>query len=160
MSVTLTPMTASDFGSFRQLSLQTYAEELLRDAAYASMEEARKEAEEELCELLPQGLATPRHFLMRITNEENASVGYLWYDTTGMSKAFIDDIYIEPPHRRCGYALSALTELEKLLSLPHIALHVFEGNAAARKLYEKAGYAYLKMEKAQKGSLYMFKRIR
>ena len=160
MSVTLKAMTLSDFETFREISLKTYTEDLLRDAAFAGEAEALKEAEAEFSELLPRGLETPGHFLRCIENEDGLCVGYLWYDTLGMSKAFIDDIYVFPPHRRKGYAFAALGEMEKVLTVPLIALHVFEGNDAARKLYEKASFSYLKMEKAQKGSLYMFKRIR
>ncbi len=153
-------MTEAQFAAFRQQSLASYTEDLLRDGGYTSRKEAEEEARSEFAELLPQGLATPKHFLLQILNEANESVGYLWYDQLGLSKAFLDDLCIYPPYRRQGYALSALQLMEKTVPLPHITLHVFEGNHAARCLCEKAGYSYLKVEKSQDGSLYMFKRIR
>lgn len=160
MHITFQPMTEEQFAAFRQESLDSYTADLLRDGQYKNREEAQAEALAEFAELLPQGLHTPKHFLLHILSETGEPVGYLWYDLLGLSKAFVDDLCIYPPYRRKGYALSALQLLEQQLQVPHITLHVFEGNQPARKLYEKAGFSYLKMEKSQAGSLYMFKRIR
>ena len=68
--------------------------------------------------------------------------------------------YLMDEYRRQGYASRALRLMETQLAAPHITLHVFENNHPARCLYEKCGYDYLNMERAQPGSLYMFKRIR
>lgn len=160
MNITFQPMTQAQFDAFRQASLDSYTEDLLRDGQYASLEEAQSEALAEFSELLPHGLQTPNHFLLQLLNENSESVGYLWYDLMSIGKAFIDDIYIYAPHRRQGCASAALRQLEAQLQVPHITLHVFESNIPVRKLYEKAGYSYLQIEKSQAGSLYMFKRIR
>ena len=160
--VTFHPMTETEFEAFLQMSYDSFADDLLREEPLMTREAALQEARSEVGELLPKGLKTPAQYLLTIFNEENTAVGYLWYDLMGRSKAFIDDFYIFPEYRRKGYALSALKVLEEFLKgqkIPHITLHVFENNTAARCLYEKAGLEYVQMERAQKGSLYMFKRI-
>lgn len=157
--ITLYPMTEEEFKSFLHLSYESYADDLTRTSPVVTREAALQEAQSELQELLPQGLQTQNHYLFSIRDAEERQVGYLWYDLLSPHKAFIDDLLIFPEHRRRGYAARALTLMEKQLAAPRIALHVFESNHAARRLYEKCGYAYLKMDRAQPGSLYMFKRI-
>ena len=160
MPITLKPMNEAEYAAFYRLSLESYADNLCRDGGFASREKALAEAREEMAELLPSGLETPRQFLLSVYDETQTPAGYLWYDLLGASKAFIDDLMIFPDFRRRGYALEALRLLEEALQVPHVALHVFEGNRAARSLFEKAGYACLKVERSQTGSVYMFKRIR
>lgn len=157
--ITLHPMTEEEFQLFLQLSYDSYADDLTGTHPVITREAAIKEAQSELSELLPQGLKTRNHYLFSIHNAD-AQVGYLWYDLLNPNKAFVDDLLIFPEHRRQGYAAQALKLMETQLTAPHITLHVFEKNHAARCLYEKCGYDYLKMDRAQPGSLYMFKRIR
>ena len=76
-----------------------------------------------------------------------------------LDEGCLEKIAVDPQYRRQGHAAQALNLMEDHLTAPHITLHVFEKNQAARRLYEKCGYGYLKMDRAQPGSLYMFKRI-
>lgn len=158
--ISLHPMTEEEFQTFLHFSYESYADDLTASSPVISREAALKEAQSELKELLPQGLKTKNHFLFSIRNAQNEQMGYLWYDLLNPSKAFIDDLLIFPQHRRQGHAAQALHLMEDHLTAPHITLHVFESNHAARRLYEKCGYDYLKMDRAQPGSLYMFKRIK
>ena len=158
--ITLRPMTEEEFQSFLHFSYESYADDLTAENPVIPREAAVKEAQSELKELLPQGLHTKNHFLFSIRNAQNEQVGYLWYDLLNPSKAFVDDLLIFPQHRRQGHAAQALHLMESQLTAPHVTLHVFEKNHAARRLYEKCGYDYLKMDRAQPGSLYMFKRIK
>jgi len=158
--ISLHPMTEEDFSAFLQLSYESFADDLTRTQPLVTRQAALQEAQSEVQELLPEGLATKNHYLFTIRDTQNTPAGYLWYDLLGLSKAFINDLYISPSCRRKGYALQALKLMEQQLTVPHITLHVFESNHAARCLYEKAGFSYLNMENAQSGSLYMFKRIR
>jgi ribosomal protein S18 acetylase RimI-like enzyme len=64
-------------------------------------------------------------------------------EVTGDDQAFIAYMAVEPAFRGAGVgdALLARAENEaKLRGAPYIALMVTEENAAARKLYERAGY--------------------
>ena len=158
--ISLCPMTQQEYDAFLQISYDSFADDLTAAQPMMTREAALKEAQSEVAELLPEGLQTKNHYLFAIRDEKNMQVGYLWYDLLSPGKAFVDDLLIFAPYRRKGYALQALKLLEEQLTVPHITLHVFEGNRAARALYEKAGFAYLKVERAQSGSLYMFKRIR
>ncbi len=156
---TLHPMTEAEFQRFLHFSYESYADDLTQTNPLVSREAALQEARDELQELLPQGLNTPNHFLLSIRSGDT-QVGYLWYDLLRPSKAFVDDLLIFPEHRRQGHAARALALMETQLTASHITLHVFEANHIARRLYEKCGFDYLQMERAQPGSLYMFKRIR
>ena len=140
--ITLHPMTQAEYEAFLQISYDSYADDLMGAEKGITREAAIEEAKSEVKELLPEGLDTKNHFLLAIRDENGTQAGYLWYDVMGLSKAFIDDLLIFPPFRRKGYALQALKLLEESVQVPHITLHVFENNEAARRLYEKAGFVH------------------
>lgn len=158
-NITFRPLRPEEYDAFLSYELAAYADSLCRDGQMTK-EKAQAETRAEMEELLPQGLQTPQHFLCALQNDAGEAVGLLWYDLLGRSKCFIDDIVIAPAFRRQGYATAALKALENAVSTPHIALHIFDSNRFGRLLFEKSGYHYLKVEKSQQGSLYMFKRIR
>ena len=79
----------------------------------------------------------------------DAPVGYLAL-TFGYSlefhgrDAFIDELYIRPPHRRRGWGTRAMEHAEaiaKSMDIRAIHLEVGRRNIAAQAFYRKAGYA-------------------
>lgn len=64
-------------------------------------------------------------------------------EVTRMPQAFIAYMAVEPSARRCGIAshlLAAAEDEARRRGLPYMGLMVTEANAAARALYERAGY--------------------
>jgi ribosomal protein S18 acetylase RimI-like enzyme len=64
-------------------------------------------------------------------------------DVTAMPQGFIAYMAVEPSVRRHGVGSALLGAAEneaRRCGLPYMALMVSEGNAAARALYERAGY--------------------
>jgi ribosomal protein S18 acetylase RimI-like enzyme len=144
--VTLRPMTSSEFAAYIAGLRESYARDRaknLRD----SLESQLAEADQQISELLPQGVQTPNHFLWQvIAEEEGASipVGNLWvFVDTEARKAFIYDIQIDQPYQGKGYGGDTLTCLENELrpyAVRQIGLNVFGDNDSAFHLYQKAGY--------------------
>ena len=97
--------------------------------------------------LLPQGLATPRNHLCNLVDDStNARVGEAWYKTDelgGKVDFTIEWIWVEPHHRRRGYATQALLQLEeeaRRLGAERTKLYVWRDNPDAVALYSKLGY--------------------
>ncbi len=64
-------------------------------------------------------------------------------EVTNMPQGFIAYMAVEPAQRRSGVAsrlLAAAEESARQRGLPYMGLMVTEENAAARRLYERAGY--------------------
>ena len=144
--IQLVPMTADAFDAYRQRGIEEYAAEHVRAGRW-SAEEAHAAAAREYEELLPQGTATPNHYLYTIQDDTvPAAVGLLWFalnDEAGRRRVFIYDIEIDPAFRRRGYATAAFSALEaeaRALGAHEIRLHVFGHNHDARRLYEKLGF--------------------
>jgi ribosomal protein S18 acetylase RimI-like enzyme len=139
-------MTESEFQRYRQHLIEGYAADKVRAGTWRP-EESMDRSEQEINELLPQGVLTPDHYLFSIHDEAAAKdIGILWFAVTrwgGKDQAFIYDIEIAPEQRSKGYGSQALIALEdkvKTLGLDRIGLHVFGHNPRALKLYEKLGY--------------------
>lgn len=65
-------------------------------------------------------------------------------EVTGTEQAFIAYMAVEPAYQRQGIASALLRAAEEVAiadGLPFISLMVTEDNAAARRLYERAGFA-------------------
>jgi len=145
--VHLVPMTESEFQTYRARLIQEYAQEHVQ-AGNWHPSDALQRAEKEFHQLLPAGLATQNHYLFSIADKTTGSkVGVVWFavdHARPAPAAFIYDFMIHPEFRRRGYGFQALQALEEKaseLGIHKISLHVFGHNAAARALYEKAGYA-------------------
>jgi ribosomal protein S18 acetylase RimI-like enzyme len=144
--ISLIPMTESDFQRYCERAVAEYAEEHVRSGRW-SEEEAYEQARRQYQELLPQGVATPNHFLYTLTDASSqTAVGMLWFalqPQAGKQIAFIYDVAIEPAFRRKGYATQAFEALEQQVrahGAQQIRLHVFGHNHQARALYEKLGF--------------------
>jgi ribosomal protein S18 acetylase RimI-like enzyme len=144
--ITLRKMTKDEYETWRTISIASYAAEHVRAGNWTA-EEAPEEARKAFEHYLPNGLDTKGHYTCAVVaNATGETVGHLWYavvPAAGGSATFIYDIGIDVPHRRKGYAASALKELEReaaRLGTSTIRLHVFGSNTAARSLYAGLGY--------------------
>ncbi len=152
MNIRLRTMTAREYGDFLTYSKIHHADELMKEINLTA-DEALQETEKELKEMLPDGLDTKDNHLMVI--EEMADqriVGFIWYLsewTGGVKQVFLCDFVIYEPERRKGYATAALGEMEKHAKThgcEESVLFVANDNAAARNLYAKCGYVFLKKD--------------
>lgn len=140
------PMTTTDFERFVETSSTDYAEQC-RLTGLPSLATSQPQARANLLALLPQGLATPGHYLMLLQEEESgASVGEIWFGEVkedDRTFAFLYDLTIDAAYRRRGFASAALElllEEIKLRGLDNLSLNVFAHNTAAQALYRKAGF--------------------
>lgn len=143
--VTLQPMTETEFQSFLEPLIIGYAQEHVADGQWTQAEALEKSRKETL-DLLPDGVATPNHYLFTILNEGEQKVGVLWFalqEGQGQPGAFVYDVHIDETFQRQGYASQAFREMEnrvRALGWSRISLHVFGNNHAAQEMYRKLGY--------------------
>lgn len=139
----LEPMSAADYADWRAICIPDYAAEKVAAGTWLEAE-ALQRSEETLNKLLPDGLATPEHWLFTLrAGLDGTRIGFLWF-ARHEHTAYLYDIYIAAEHRRRGYGAKAMQLLEQAAAergFESITLHVFGHNAAARELYLKQGYA-------------------
>jgi len=142
----MTPMSTADFEAFRASSAADYVEQC-RLTGLPSLATNQTGTLAGLDALLPQGPATPGHYLMLLQEQENsATVGMMWFgevSNNDATSAFLYDLWIAPAWRRRGFAAAALAllaEEARLRGLGSLNLNVFAHNAAAQALYRKAGF--------------------
>ena len=146
MNVLLIPMTEQEFKTYLDTTLAEYAQEHVK-AGNWSAEEAQEQAERQVQQMLPDGLATENQFFFTVKDADTlALVGILWFAIRkrgGKQQAFVFDIRIDEAFRRQGYGTAtfmAMEEMVKEKGLDTITLHVFGHNHPARAMYHKLGY--------------------
>ncbi len=144
--VSLQPMSEKEFALFLERAIPTYAAEKVKSGAWDPAD-ALERSRAEHAALLPQGVATPGHYLYTVRQKDcGPAVGDIWLAVdqgAPVRAGFIYDLFIEDPYRRQGLASQAMLALEteaRTLGLGSLALHVFGHNVGARALYEKLGY--------------------
>ena len=149
--VRLVPFTDRDFLESLTRSRPRHAEELVL-RGQAIKEQALKASEDEFNELLPQGRRTPNWSFENIIDSTGRErVGETWYsrkEWAGKVRFWVDWLWVEPQHRRRGYALETLRQLElkaRESGAERIGLNVWTDNAPALALYSKLGYAPVNM---------------
>ena len=145
MVVTLTPMTTGEYEKFYEMSLSSQIDDLVKGGS--SREEAQKEAEADLNELLPLGQDTEENFLMMIKTEDDLTeAGYIWtlHEFNGDTKqSFLCDLMVYEEYRGKGYAKEALSLMERsayTYGCEESILYVDKDNTKAVALYETCGY--------------------
>jgi len=143
--IELTPMCEVEFEEYLKKGVQIYAEENVK-AGHWIPEEALEKSTSAHQKLLPQGLATPKHYLFMIEDTQRGEkVGVLWLEADSQSPkpdGFIYDLLIYEPYRRQGYATQAMLALEdkaREMGLQVLSLHVFAHNPNVKALYDPAG---------------------
>lgn len=130
-SLALRPMSSAEYEAYR--------------AFIAVDDSPDREARQGTDKLLPQGLLTEGHQLFSLIADA-AHVGVLWMTTLvrpAGPEAYIMDLVVFAPYRRCGYARLALPLAEDIAreaGLRRISLSVTASNAAAAALYRSAGF--------------------
>jgi ribosomal protein S18 acetylase RimI-like enzyme len=142
-------MTESEFKTYLAEDIKVLAEVNVRNG-YWDESDALEKSKQAHDQLLPDGLATKDQYLFSIVEETNGeAVGVLWLEIKSnrpIPSAFIYDIRINEGLRGRGYGRQSLYAAENLLrsmNIKTLSLHVFADNTAAKKLYDKAGFAVI-----------------
>ena len=142
----LTLMNPNAFAAYREALARAYADDNVASGRWPE-EGALQRSYQDLDESLPQGLATPDHYVYEIRDDTSgAVVGVIWFAVVvknGLKSAFVYDIEIKAEFQRQGHARAAFIALEPLvrkLGLSSIGLHVFGHNPGAQALYNSLGY--------------------
>jgi ribosomal protein S18 acetylase RimI-like enzyme len=142
----LVPIRPEHFSAFAKTANAGYAQDNVLSGRWPSAE-AKSRAQAEFEQLLPQGTATPNHYVYEILDEATGdTVGYLWFAVVGagdVRSAFIYNVTAKQAFRRRGHARAALLWLEqfaKVQGLASVRLNVFAHNPNAQALYRALGY--------------------
>lgn len=156
--VRLVEMDQPSYRDYRECLIRDYAADKVR-AGFWSEDEAEDRSADDVDDLLPEGPATPDHYLYSVRDEALPDeVGVLWISPrdTGVGRSvWIYDIIVYEQYRRRGYARRILKLAEDKageLGANKVELQVFGHNHAARALYEKTGYETTSMIMAKQVS--------
>lgn len=140
--IDLRVMTPNEFESYFHDKLERY-KEVLAENVHEVGEAPSVHAENQLNNLLPEGLTTPHHHLYTV-QVEGQLAGYVWVKMEVEKKsAFLYEIYLLDTYRGQGIGTEVMKQLETLIQekeITYFKLHVFGSNTAARKLYEELGF--------------------
>jgi ribosomal protein S18 acetylase RimI-like enzyme len=138
-------LTSNAFKFYMQQSINKYAEYIYQSKEVDSMERALKVSHEEVLPWAKEALISKDHYLYRVKNAKNDTVGWIWYEMVDEGKkAFLVYIFIDPKYRGRGLAGEVLEFFEqetRARGAEEIVLYVFKLNTPAIKLYKKNGYA-------------------
>jgi ribosomal protein S18 acetylase RimI-like enzyme len=150
--IRLEPMSEAEFQTSLERAIVRHAE--YRTAAGTwTAERALEVSRAEFAELLPDGRGTPDHQFCHVVDDRNGRVvGETWYraqERGGRLQFWVDWVWIDPAHRRRGYATRLLLLLaakaEKLGAI-HLGLSVVADNTNAIGLYSKLGFRVTRMQ--------------
>ena len=143
-SAQVRPMTAGEFGTWRQDAIENYArsQARARDTAY---EDEIDLAAESFERFLPDGMATAGSSLLIVLGSPDERVGVLWLGPhpTKPNATWVYEVVIDEAHRGKGHGRAAMLAAERIArEAGHtaIGLNVFGFNQTARSLYDSLGY--------------------
>lgn len=146
VTISLAPMSETAFAAFAERAIADYAQDNTQSGRWPEAD-APTRARAEFQRLLPQGAATPNHFLYEIQDTANGqTVGALWFavdSNQGTGAGYLYNIRVEPAFRGRGHAKAALDRLDEIalgMGLTSMGLHVFGHNTNAQALYRASGY--------------------
>lgn len=143
-ALTLRPLRTNEYQAWRDTETAEYARDIAENGD-TPMDAASRKAEADMAEILPDGLATPKHwvFVLDIGGER---AGRLWLaerEIDGRRAMFIFDIHVDEAFRGRGFGRAAMLLAEResrSRGIHRIELNVFGGNTVARGLYQSLGY--------------------
>lgn len=144
MPITLVPITAQRFPSWRERSQVEYEADLI--AVGETPRAAEEHASDALKRAFPAGTPTPDNVVFDLVNDTDDIVGYLWIgrDNSGDDTSWwVWDVLVEPERRGQGYGRAAMQLAEghaRAAGARTLGLSVFGFNTVARGMYESAGY--------------------
>src|SRR5215210_8591381 len=145
-NIRLVELDEAVYREYREELVRDFADDKVRAGAWSEAE-AESKAADDVDGLLPEGTATPNHFLYSVRDDSlPAEVGSVWFAlmVSGVGcSVWIYDIIINEDFRRRGYATRTLELVEDRageLGARSVGLHVFGHNRGAQALYEKMGY--------------------
>ena len=149
--VRLEPMNEAEFQEFLKRALPRYASRKVQRGLWT--EEAALEASQtDLSHFLAQGKETAGHHICNLRDETTGEVvGETWFTASkkgGKTQFWIEWIWVDPQHRRKGYATQALHRLEeeaRSLGADRLGLNVWMDNPGAIALYSGLGYQTVNM---------------
>ncbi len=103
------PMTGEEFEIWSVRAVTSYADDLAR-ATGNSVDVTRERAQQQLHQLLPDGVNTERTWLLMILDEQGAEAGTLWIraDPDRAAAAYVQDIEVYESHRGRGLGRAAM----------------------------------------------------
>jgi len=140
----LRPLREDEYPAWRDLEIDEYARDISENGD-TPLDAARRKAETDLPEILPEGLATPKHWIY-VLEVDGAAAGRLWLaerEIDGRRAMFIFDIHLDEAFRGRGFGRAAMLLAERdalTRDIHRIELNVFGANTVARGLYRSLGY--------------------
>jgi ribosomal protein S18 acetylase RimI-like enzyme len=132
-----------EYDAFVARGMAFYVDDMVR--AGIDRHVAQAKADTDLPQLLPDGLATPNHYMYAI-EDDGRFAGYLWLcDRDGElgHSLFVYAVEVDEEFRGRGLGRAAMEFAEheaQRLGIAKVALNVFGGNEVARGLYLSLGY--------------------
>lgn len=142
--LTMRPLRANEYPAWRDLEMTEYARDISENGD-TPLDAARRKAETDMAEILPAGLATPKHWMF-VLEVDGSPAGRLWLserEIDGRRAMFIFDIHVDEAFRGQGHGRAAMLLAEREAQdrdIHRIELNVFGGNTVARGLYRSLGY--------------------
>jgi GNAT superfamily N-acetyltransferase len=143
------PLPQTEYDRWWAWATRDYADEHVKSGNWTAGD-ALEKSEAEFRKLIPQGAATPGHFLFGLEeSDDRQSVGIVWFradrgpDAPRPPVVFIFDLLVYEPFRGKGYGAQAMGLIEgraRELGFDTVSLHVFGHNKVALSLYQKLGY--------------------
>jgi GNAT superfamily N-acetyltransferase len=153
--VTVRPVTPEEYDEWYHHSFGTYVDDLVRGTG-TTRDVAEQRARKIYDDLLPDGLDSPRTWILRVLVHEQEGdglvvdhpVGTLWIGPHGTraDAVFGLDIEIDEARRHQGLGRAAMEEAERILraaGVKRVELTVFGFNDHARHLYESLGFSLI-----------------
>ena len=149
-AATIRPMTNDEFEPWQAALVGNFAREISHATGLPTAA-ALTRSHQQFDELLPNGLETVGHWLMRVLDEDGHPIGTLWIGPHAElpGAAYIYHLDVEESARGRGFGRLAMLAAERLASeagIAEIGLNVFGCNHRARTLYDSMGYRVLTMQ--------------
>lgn len=145
-------MTQAEFVEWQHALARSFADAKVRAGTWAA-EGAFDRALQANAALLPDGLATEGHLILKAVRPDGTPVGRLWislrHPQGAAGCAFLYDIEVEPEFRGAGYGRAVLAAAEdavRAAGLAELELNVFGDNPVAIGLYASSGYAVVSQQ--------------
>jgi ribosomal protein S18 acetylase RimI-like enzyme len=148
MSIELRPFTTeAEMKAYLEFATNDYGYAMYQAGEYPTLEVSQQAAANEVFSFYNTPRPGKAHYPFHVySREEEAIVGMAEMVTVerwGLLVGFVNFIYIQPEHRRKGYAMEAMTLMEnevRKLNLNVIDLNVLIHRTGPQAMYKRLGY--------------------